>query len=379
MTSAGQRLHAGATSLLQPGRIEILLAGLLALMILIVEPATGQPVQNIVIDLIACALTVVAVRWPRAGGLAVAAFLALRLAIPWNYRGQLGEYAPLFTLLGVGMRGDFRLRGLLTVLYLPLMWLVAWSPNRPMPNYYLGSLVWVTIVGIVWLVGNAFYAMTQAQRQARAAELLLQRQLLARELHDTVARSFTEVVMTAERARLRGAAGPAELEQIAEAAAAGVDELRMMMSLMRDPATTMAELSGGTSLEEALAEAQRTLARDGFTPAISISGGLDRLEPSISETLAAVTSEAVANIVRHGDPAQPAGIVVDVDDQRASVAFINTTRPGHPSSADPLGLWGMRQRVQAHDGNFQAGPEEEHWVTRVRLPLSAQGLEREAS
>ncbi len=371
MVSLGRRLRDSAGGLLQPGRIEIVLAALLAVLCVFSETVSGQPPSNLIIDLIACGLTVVAVRWPRVGGLMVAAFLVVRCFIPWGYRGNLGEYAPLFTLLGVGMRGDVRLRRLLTVLYLPLMWWVSWSPRAPLAKFAWGLVVWIALVAIVWVVGNAFHAVTEAERKARAAELVIQRQLLARELHDTVARSFTRVTMIAERARLRGQASIDDLATISDTAAAGVDELRLVMNLLRDPSASVEALTGGTSLAEALTKAERTLAGEGFTPTISVIGDLERVDPGVSEALAAAVAEAVANVVRHGDPVEPAGLIVDVGEQRIKISVINSPAADTHSSEKPLGLWGMKQRVEGIGGTVDAGPEDQHWVTTVRAPVKS--------
>jgi signal transduction histidine kinase len=374
MAPSGTTLRDRAFSLLEPGRIEILLAVGLALLVVLLEIITGQTWANIVIDLIACALTVVAAKWPRGGGLAVGLFLAVRVLLPPEYGGVLGEYAPLITLLGLGMRGERHLRAILSAAYLPLMWLASWSPARPMTTFIVGLPIWAAMVGLMWIIGNAYHAVTEAQERARAAELVLQRQVLARELHDTVARSFTRVSMVAERARLRGAVSEHDLDTITDEAARGVDELRWVMSLLRDPSASVEALAAsGTSLASALTAAQDDLARDGFTTTVSVEGDLSRLTTVQSETLAAVTGEAVANMTKHGDPSQPSGIVVQVGETEAELAFINAAAPSSgDDDRERLGVWGMGQRLDGLGGSVQTGAEDQHWVTRIRLPLSAE-------
>lgn len=378
MAPSGTTLRKRAFSLLEPGRIEIVLAVGLALLVVLLETITSQTWANIVIDLMACALAVVAAKWPRGGGLAVGLFLAVRMGLPPEYGGVLGEYAPLITLLGVGMRGERRLRAILSVVYLPLMWLVSWSPGRAMTTFIGGLPIWAAMVGLMWIIGNAYHAVTEAHERARAAELVLQRQVLARELHDTVARSFTKVSMVAERARLRGAVSEHDLDTITDEAARGVDELRWVMSLLRDPSASVEALAAsGTSLASALTAAQDELVRDGFTTTVSLEGDLSRLTTVQSETLAAVTGEAVANMTKHGDPSQPSGIVVQVGETEAELAFINAAAPsaGDDDGRERLGVWGMGQRLDGLGGSVQTGAEDQHWVTRIRLPLSAEAKE----
>jgi signal transduction histidine kinase len=373
MTSAGVTLRARAFGLLRPGRIEFVLAAGLAALVVVVEPARGISWVNVVVDLIACSLAVVAVKWPRAGGLLVAVLLLVRLLLPMEISGVLGDYAPLITVLSLGMRGSFRLRRFLTVLYVPLMWLESWNPTVPPFGFLVGLVIWMAIVGLMWVIGNSFYAVTEAQRQARAAELVLQRQVLARELHDTVARSFTRVSMIAERAKLRGQVSDDDLTTITDEAAKGVEELRWVMTLLRDPSGSLEAIAHARgSLAEALSEAGESLSQDGFQANLSVDGDLSRLSPVESNTLAAVTAEAAANMAKHGDSRQPSGIVVQIGPEVAELAFINA--PKEQQVEDPsrtrLGVWGMRQRLEDLQGSIQAGLEDQRWVTRVRLPLS---------
>ncbi|MBA3022124.1 histidine kinase [Propionicimonas sp.] len=376
MSPSETRLGARAFNLPQSWRVEVSLAAGLAILSLVLVPATGHSWIDLVVDLGACALAVVAAKWPRVGGIAVGLYLAFRLALPYEDNGVLGEYAPLFTLLGVGMRGERSLRLVLTIFYLPVMWWLSWTPARPMVNFMWGFLAWVSFAAMVWLVGNTYYALAEAQERARTAELVLQRQVLARELHDTVARSFTKVSMVAERARLRGVVSDQDLDQISEESARGVEELRWVMNLLRDPSVSVEALSAGrTSLAGALTEARDGLAKDGFSTTVSVEGDLNRLPAAQSETLAAVTAEAAANMVKHGDPRQPSGIVVQVGEADAELAFINAAAPATTPDDDGrerLGLWGMRQRLGGLGGSVQAGAEDQRWVTRVRLPLTSE-------
>jgi signal transduction histidine kinase len=261
----------------------------------------------------------------------------------------------------------------LTLVYLPLLvWVTSlYAPDAAAVLQSL--LVWALLIGVVWLIGNAIHGYTTALRRAHAAEAQLQRQVLARELHDTVARSFTQVAMASERARLRGGATADDLDVISEAATRGVDELRLMMGLLRDPSASVEALSGGTSLAEALAAAQKSLRAEGFNTAVSVEGDLAALSEAQSATLAAVTAEAAANIVRHGDPAQPAGIIVRIDDARADLTFLNspTSQDGF-ASAQPMGLWGVQQRIESAGGTVKFGAEDQLWVVRVGLPMAEQ-------
>jgi signal transduction histidine kinase len=335
-------------------------------------PNSKETPLGLTVDILAYVLAGLAARWPKTGATLVALLLAVRGFLPRD-AGLLTEYSALFVLLGAGMRGDIVLRRVLMVVYYPLLvWvMMVFTPDTTADLQSL--LICAVLIGVVWLIGNASHGYTTAVRRAHAAEAQLQRQVLARELHDTVARSFTEVAMASERARLRGGATAADLDVISEAATRGVDELRLMMGLLRDPSASVEALSGGTSLAEALAAAQKSLRAAGFNAAVSVEGDLAALSEAQSATLAAVTAEAAANIVRHGDPAQPAGIIVGVDKIRADLTFLNSPAAEDAyASAQPMGLWGVQQRIESAGGTVKFGAEDQLWVVRVGLPMAEQ-------
>ncbi len=369
--SPWRRLGAGVRSLLNPGRIELVLSGVTIVFILAITGSKETPLDA-AIDILGYSFAALAARWPKTGAGLLTGFLVIRGFLPSDW-GVLCEYATLYVLLGVGMRGMFVLRRVLTLIYYPLLVWLTWRFNDGAAARSESFVVWALFIAFAWLIGNASHGYTTAVRRAHAAEAQLQRQVLARELHDTVARSFTQVAMASERARLRGGATAADLDVISEAAAKGVDELRLMMGLLRDPSASVEALSGGTSLAEALAAAQKSLRAEGFNTAVSVEGDLAALTEAQSATLAAVTAEAAANIVRHGDPAQPAGILVHIDDARADLTFLNTpTSQDGYASAQPMGLWGVQQRIESIGGTVKFGTEDHLWVVRVGMPVTEQ-------
>ena len=93
------------------GRLDLLLAGLLALLSLVLETATGQPWQIMALDLAACTAAAAAGRWLVPGSLALGAVLKVYLVIPTEW-GSLGEYAGLIAIIGTGMRRQSRAQAL---------------------------------------------------------------------------------------------------------------------------------------------------------------------------------------------------------------------------------------------------------------------------
>ena len=357
--------------LVESGRIEVVLAASLAAIVILLELATRQPWPGIVLDLVTCTAAAATARWPRAAGVALGAIGVVYLVIPDAW-GTLGEYALLIPILGAGMRGNTRLRAAFTLGYFPILAGRSLVLAPDITSGLLGWIVWGVLIGFLWLIGNAFVAVTVAHRQARAAALVLQRQELSRELHDTIARSLSKVSMAAERARLRGGASPDDLRLISDTAAEGIRELRWVMNLLRSP-VELDSLSAQrrTPLDEALAAAEDDLVRHGFVVALSVEGDPRRLPPQHADALGAATGEAVANIIKYGDPASPSAIVADLTGADAELVFLNTTRTAEPTAeaGGGTGLAALRQRLEGLGGELSTTRSDRQWRTRVRLPL----------
>lgn len=373
MRGFGVRRRGAFAALVEAGWFEAVLAAVLAVVSVGPILGLGRMWQGAVLDLLICAVTAATGRWPKVAGVALAGVMVVYLFIPRSWT-TMGEYAPLIPILGSGMRGATRVRTVMTLGYLPLsvgrIFALA-APDRV--SAVAGSLVWAVLVGILWLIGNAFTAVVEAQRQARAAELVRMRQDLSRELHDTVARSLTRVILAAERARLRGGASEEDLTLISDTAADGVRQLRWVMSLLASPVEpgALARLPG-TSLTSALAAAEADLGRHGFAVSISITGDPSTLRQDHAAALGAATGEAVANIIKHGDPTSPSVIAVDVTDADADLVFINAFRP--TASVEPgggMGLPALHQRLQAVGGDVTTERAASQWRTRIHLPLQA--------
>lgn len=369
----GLRRRGAFAALVEAGWFEPVLAAVLAVVSIGSILGLGRMWQGVVLDVLICAVTAATGRWPKVAGVALAGVMVVYLLIPRSWT-TLGEYAPFIPILGSGMRGATRVRMLMTIGYVPLsvgrIFALA-APDRA--SAIAGSLVWAVLIAILWLIGNAFTAVVEAQRQARTAELIRMRQDLSRELHDTVARSLTRVTLAAERARLRGGASERDLTLIYDTAADGVRQLRWVMSLLASPVEpgSLARLPG-TSLTSALAAAEADLGRHGFGVSISITGDASTLRQDHAATLGAATGEAVANIIKHGDPASPSAIAVDVTNADAELVFINAIRP--TTVVEPgggMGLPALDQRLQVLGGEVTTECTASQWRTRIHLPLQA--------
>lgn len=361
------RLH----RLIDGGWLEVVLASGLAILVLVLDSASRQPWQVFALDLAACAAAALTPRWPRAAGIALGMAMAALTLMPSEWR-TMGEYAPLIPILGMGMRGAKRTRMIMTICYAPPLVVLAWMNAPSPPSAVAGWIVWAILIGVLWLMGSLYRAAVLAEQQSRTAQLLLQRQSLARELHDTVARSLTTVIMTAEQAALLGTASPADLERITVAAEDSMSELRLVMSLLTVPDPHLPISVQSTPLTEALESGAAQLKENGFDLTTTVNGDLSAISAKEAVTLGTAAQEAIANIVKHANRTSPCAIVVEVIGNTVELTFVNgylavaADRP----DGNGMGLAGMHDRLRQAGGTVAVRNTTGQWITTIRLPLS---------
>lgn len=371
MTSVrqGKKPHGGFLArLIAKGLVEPLLASALAIIAVLYAVSSSGYWQATVLDLLACVAVSLTPRWPRRAGVGLGVIVTAYLFIPLEW-GTLGEYTLLVAVLGAGLRGQKQARAFMSAGYWLILSALAWKEAPTAASAALGSLVWAALFGTMWLISNVVAATIEANKIAQQAELLQQRQILARGLHDTVARSLTRVAMAAERSRLRGEVTAADLATISEAAARSTEELRWLMAVLYN--TDELTLTNDP-LDRALIEAQQDLERHGFAATLSVDGSLEVLRPDQSEALGSVTAEAVSNIIKHGQPDTACAIIVEIGTDLVEMVFVNQVRvaPSQPQILS-LGLTSARERLLPFGGELEQESSPPQWITRVRLPLPA--------
>lgn len=372
MTSVrqGKKPHGGLLArLIAKGLVEPLLASALAIIVVLYAVSSSGYWQATVLDLLACVAVSLTPRWPRRAGVGLGMIVTAYLFIPLEWV-TLGEYTLLIAVLGAGLRGQKQARAFMSAGYWLILSALAWKVAPTAASAALGSLVWAALFGTMWLISNVVAATIEANKIAQQAELLQQRQILARGLHDTVARSLTRVAMAAERSRLRGEVTAADLATISEAAARSTEELRWLMAVLYN--TDALTPTTNDPLDRALVEAKHDLERHGFAATLSVDGSLEVLRPDQSEALGSVTAEAVSNIIKHGQSDTACAIIVEIGTDLVEMVFVNQVRlaPSQPQILS-LGLTSARERLLPFGGELEQESSPPQWITRVRLPLSA--------
>jgi signal transduction histidine kinase len=229
--------------------------------------------------------------------------------------------------------------------------LLAHALVRPTPLGLLGLLpgaAWVVVpfaLGRVVRVGRESTARTRAEEVRRYA--YEERLRIAQEVHDVVGHGLAAMHMQAEIAlhllpRHPEQAEPA-LAAISRTSKEALDELRATLAVVRrDP-------PGLTSLDELVSRVSGT----GVPVELTVAGPPRRVPSTVDLTAYRVVQEALTNVLRH---AGPATATVRIG-YREKALTVEVTDTGTGSSTVDIGhgLAGMRERVAALDGVFEAG------------------------
>lgn len=348
------------------GAVDIVLAVVLAGLGVLLGLIANQPI-GLVVDLAACTAAALAVRWPRAAGIALACILAIYAFAPHEW-GQMGQYAPLIAILGAGMRGNRRLRFGMALGYWLIYVGIQFTLYGLSWTSVFASLIWAALIAMMWAVGNAFSNYRTAQAKLREAALTQQRLSLARDLHDSLSRTLVRLSL---QARAAAAADDASaLTEIADGIGHASSELRWLLSALREPDADLPIGSGG-SLASRMSDLIEQLDRRGFPVTVTIDGDLERVPAKVSEVVATVASEAAANVERHGAKGRPCSLLASLDSDSLDLAMINEVGPAATSTnTTSMGLLGAAERLAAIGGSIESRAEGPRWITRITVPLA---------
>ncbi|TKT11037.1 two-component sensor histidine kinase [Streptomyces galbus] len=243
--------------------------------------------------------------------------------------------------------------------------------------------------GLMLRFGEATQALTTTQARLAAAEATdAERARLAREMHDSVAKTLHGVALAAEA-----------LAHTAGTPTADPDRIRRQADLVaraaRRAATESRELLTDLRAEAPYAEHRnvleelRTLAADfsrrtGLTTTYRATGGRTqvRVPAPVARHLLTITGEAMENAHRHASATRVDVRADVVDDDHLHVTVRDDGRGLPPDAtleelrrAGHFGLLGMAERAAAVGARLHVGRAEDPGGTEVRLdlPLPAEG------
>lgn len=247
-------------------------------------------------------------------------------------------------------------------------------------------VVWIMGAVLSFVLARGFRRQVDLAAQLSAARDLLARQAVldekrrvARDVHDLVGHGLAAVLLHVTGARhvLRRDVDEAD-HALADAETVGrrsLGELRRTLTLLRAPdtvGTALPPLPGAGDIADAVQAARAA----GVDACFTLEGDPGHVDPVVGVSLHRVAEEALANARRHA-PRALTDVVLTIEDDtvRLSVESIGpldaNADTDSPADADRprYGLVGMRERMVAVGGDFEAGPIPAGWAVRCRAPL----------
>ncbi|WP_067271361.1 sensor histidine kinase [Streptomyces jeddahensis] len=304
----------------------------------------------------------------------------------WSDRGRTAVWMVL--RLEVGCAIAF-LTGQLMALSLALVGAAAGSPSGADPLIPVAGQHWayallvpvapLVLVLVVAAVGPMMAAAARrllgpSPKERLAAleertEQLLERNRIARELHDSIGHALTVAVVQAGAAR--AAADPEfterALDAIEETGRAALEDLERVLLVLR-------EAEQPVSSRPALGEADRlfdSARASGAKVDAEVTGPLDQVPGPVSREGYRMLQEALTNVLRHAG-AVPVRVRITVE----RTCLLMDVRSPLPTTAGAVtgggsgsGLRGIRERAALLGGHARAGQEDGEWQVHVELPL----------
>ena len=231
--------------------------------------------------------------------------------------------------------------------------------GQPVQGHLIINAVGLLISSSVALTLRAADRRLEDAAATRVEALRAQRALIARELHDTLARANTQMVLRAQQAKAQ-LGDPERADQVAAAlddiVAVGhqsVTDLRTMLRVLREEnavATGTAPLSA--DLPGALERAEHDLRAAGLRPTLACEGDASILAPFLATTMVRILDEAVANMIKYAARDARCSVQLDVDDEQVGLLVINPlaeNRRATPATSSGLGLLGIRESSRSEE------------------------------
>ena len=236
-----------------------------------------------------------------------------------------------------------------------------------------------TVVGTVFLlfpaaVGALVRLWGSSRARGREQIKMLEREQLARDLHDSVAHHVSAIVIRAQAGKIAAVTDPTAavdaLSVIEEEAKRSLAEMRLIVGVLREGEHADLAPAPGVADIEQLARSLEGTSR----VEVALAGDLDDLSPSLESALYRVAQESITNATRHARDATLVAVSVVGNDDSVHLTIRDDGHGATDPGPDPVGygLAGMTERVTLLGGTLRVGPNAGGgWTVDAVLPRTA--------
>ncbi len=231
----------------------------------------------------------------------------------------------------------------------------------------VGSLV---VLGSTFALAMALRYRAASRRRELDQVRLLERERLARDLHDTVAHHVSAMAIRAQAGLATAATQPSAatdaLRLIEAEASQALAEMRTMVRYLRDDQP--AALTPSPRIADLIQLARRP--RTGPCVEVEIVGDVDAVPASVGAAVYRLAQESITNARRHARRATRIEVLVAADDSAVRLHVSDDGEPVHAGLATSgFGLVGMAERARMLGGTCEAGPNPDRgWTVAAVLP-----------
>jgi signal transduction histidine kinase len=227
---------------------------------------------------------------------------------------------------------------------------------------------------------------TDAAREQTAAEVARsavledrmtrqeERELIAREVHDTVAHHIASISLRASVLEVQHPDDQPTRDAAREVRASAQRAVAELRTLLHSLRTDDGDLLPGTTLEDLVPLLDRL--RDGGAQVWGTVFVQDShlAAPHVTRATFRIVQEAVTNALKHA-PDQPVSVTVRAG--RSTGVEVRVENPLGDASSGPgtgHGITGMQERAERLGGSLTAGPHGGRFVVAARLPWAESGV-----
>ncbi|WP_329548941.1 histidine kinase [Streptomyces sp. NBC_01356] len=222
---------------------------------------------------------------------------------------------------------------------------------------------------LITAIARRLLGPSQSERLAALEERtdqLLERNRIARELHDSIGHALTVAVVQAGAARAAGdpAFTDRALGAIEDTGRAALEDLERVLGVLREAERPVSSRPTLTEADRLLESARAS----GAKVDAEVTGPVETVPGPVSREGYRILQESLTNVLRHAGSV-PARVRIEVQDGGLVLEVRNPLTAEISGPGRGSGLRGIRERAALLGGRARTGPDEGDWQVHVELPL----------